>query len=358
MPASSPSDFSLLPFFESSHDLFCIAGFDGYFKQVNPAVIDLLGYSWEELQAVPINQFVHPDDRDITQKHRGNLWEGKPLLRFENRYLSKDGKVIWLSWTSIPKTEEGLVYAIAKDITHVKEQEKQRNQLLADLTAANDCLKKLNYATSHDIRSPIGNLLSVLSMWNTSAITDPETLSFVELLNTTSQRLKESMDRHLEGLQANDPLYVDLTEINLRKAIDTVLDSVSRLLLDSNATVSIDLKDFSYVRFNYNYLESVLLNLLTNSLKYAHPDRAPEIRIASHRSGNKKIITFSDNGLGFDSEKHKDQVFGLRQTFHQHSDSRGIGLYLVHNHISSLGGTITVQSEVNVGTTFRIELHA
>lgn len=355
MQSSSPSDYSLTPFFESSPDLLWIAGFDGYFKRVNPAVLELLGYTWEELKSVPINEFIHPDDRDLTQKHRSNLWNGKPLRHFENRYVSKSGKIFWLSWTSMPKADEGLVYAIAKNISHIKEQEKQRNQLLSELTAANERLKLLSYSTSHDIRSPIGNLLSVFSLWDRSTITDPETLSFIDMLKTTSEELKESMDVHLEGIKANDAMHVDVTDVDLRETLDVVLDSVSYLIRDSKAKINIELNDYTHIRFNYAYLESVLLNLITNSIKYAHPDRDPEICIESSREGDRKRLIFSDNGIGFDSEKHKNEVFGLHQTFHQHNDSKGIGLYLVHNHISSLGGKISVSSAVDVGTTFTIE---
>src|SRR6187402_1088116 len=93
--------FNLELFFELSPDLFCIAGYDGYFKRVNLAVAKLLGYSYEELFAKPINEFIHPDDRDITSQNRDNLKNSIPLLNFENRYITKTGDIVWLSWTSM-----------------------------------------------------------------------------------------------------------------------------------------------------------------------------------------------------------------------------------------------------------------
>lgn len=112
--AEQNSNYPLTPFFELSSDLLCIAGFDGYFKRMNPALCDLLEYSKEELLSHPINSFVHPDDRHLTKKHRDNIRKGKPLLNFENRYVTKRGKTVWLSWTSIPLNDKRLVYAIAK----------------------------------------------------------------------------------------------------------------------------------------------------------------------------------------------------------------------------------------------------
>ncbi|WP_316771483.1 helix-turn-helix domain-containing protein [Pedobacter frigiditerrae] len=120
---SSKVTFDLEYFFEVTPDLLCIAGFDGYFKKINPAVAKTLGYTDEELFAVPIGSFIHPDDQHLTSLKRVALIEGKSLLNFENRYISKDGAIIWLSWTSVPIMRDSLVFAIAKDITYRKHLE-------------------------------------------------------------------------------------------------------------------------------------------------------------------------------------------------------------------------------------------
>ena len=338
--------------------MLCIAGFDGYFRKVNPAFRELLGYTDEELHSRPINEFVHPEDQDLTHRHRVNIWGGKPLRNFENRYVTKNGDVVWLSWNSVPQSNEKLVYAIAKNITHTKEHEKQRNQLIAELSKSNERLKQLNYATSHDIRSPISNLLAVFGMWDTSRIEDPEALEFIDMLRLTTEQLKRTMDRYVDGLRESETLKVDAREVDVEEVLDSVMNSLSFLIRDANAAFHIDLAGFRKVTFNYAYLESVFLNLMTNSIKYAHPDRNPVISVETRREGNWKRIVFSDNGLGFDSEKQKGRVFGLRQTFHDRSDSKGIGLYLVYNHVTSMGGRISVDSQINEGARFLIDFRA
>ena len=112
--------FDLEYFFDLSPDLLCIAGFDGFFKKINPAVSKTLGFSNEELFSRPINTFVHPEDQDMTRQKRERIKKNNPLLNFENRYLSKAGEVIWLSWTSMPIVRDQVVFAIAKDITYKK----------------------------------------------------------------------------------------------------------------------------------------------------------------------------------------------------------------------------------------------
>ena len=107
--------------FKSAPDVICVAGLDGYYKKVNPAMSELLGYSEEELLNTPIIEFVHPADKQKTQDEFLALNRGKGNHYFENRYITKSGKVIWLSWTTKPFYDEGITYSVAKDVTEEKE---------------------------------------------------------------------------------------------------------------------------------------------------------------------------------------------------------------------------------------------
>lgn len=118
--------FNLEHFIELSPDLICIAGYDGYFKKINPAVSETLGYTNEELFSKPIDYFIHPGDRDATKSRRESIKKDMPLLNYENRYLTKSGEIIWLIWTSIPISTEKVVFAIAKNITSKKKIEELR----------------------------------------------------------------------------------------------------------------------------------------------------------------------------------------------------------------------------------------
>ncbi|MGV3504762.1 MAG: sensor histidine kinase [Adhaeribacter sp.] len=347
-----PLNFEL--YFDLSPDLLCIAGFDGYFRRVNPAVSTLLGYTMEELMARPIHTFIYPADRERTARNRARILQGQPLLHFENRYVTKAGEVIWLSWTSMPVESDQIVYAIAKEVTHKKRFEQDRNRIITQLSQKNKELQLLTVKTSHDLRSPVNNLLAVFSLIDVSGIQDQETLQFMNLLKLSAEKLRGTLNEFVETLQQKNSLQVEVEQLCLHDTLEQVRLSLQALLETSRARLQVDFSQVGKVVFNKAYLESIFLNLITNSIKYARPGFPPEISIASGFTAGQVLLTFADNGLGLDMEKVKDKIFGFHQTFHDHQDSQGIGLYLVYNHLSSLGGRIEVESEVNQGTKFTI----
>jgi PAS domain S-box-containing protein len=341
-------------FFNISADFICIAGFDGYFKRINPAVSKLLGYSDEELYANPISSFVYAPDLKITIETREQVYKNKALFNFENRYLTKTGEIVWLSWTSMPVADKKLVYAIAKNITHKKRIEEERNLLLANLTKVNKDLKHLSYTTSHDLKSPVNNLLSVFDLIDISKINDKETLEFMTILKTTTESLRLTLKKSVDELIHKDELNAPIEKLSLNENLNEVLLSINSLIKNSKIKINIDFSELAEINFNKEYLKSIFLNLITNSIKYSKTDTLPSVSISSKKVNGISQLIYSDNGLGFDMDKVRDKIFGLHQKFHDHIDSNGIGLYLIYNHITNLGGRIEVESKINEGAKFTI----
>lgn len=347
-------DFNYELFFDLSPDLVCIAGYDGFFKKVNPSVCKVLGYTKEELYARPIDDFVHEEDRENTIKSRNSVKASNTLFNFENRYVTKSGETVWLAWTSQPVNNDKLVFAIAKDITHKKRLEAERIALLEKITRLNQGLKQLSLTISHDLRSPLSSLMIIIELLDISKINNKETLELMELLKITGEKLKESLNTYVDVLSDKIKEHKIVEEVVLDDVLEKVTNSVSSLIKTTRTTIQKDFSKVEKVNFNKAYMESVFLNLITNSIKYSRPDFAPIISIMSENSDGKNRLIISDNGRGFDMEKVKGKIFGMNQTFHSHKDSKGVGLYLVYSHITSLGGTITVESKINEGTTFVI----
>jgi PAS domain S-box-containing protein len=350
----SKTDFNLERFFQLTPDILCIAGYDGFIKKINPAFLNLLGYSFDEIRNTPISDFIYSEDKIITSRFRENLKKDIPLLNFENRYVTKDGSLVWLSWTSISEPENQLIYAIAKDITHVKKLEEERNLLLVNLAKLNADLKQFSYTTSHDLRSPVNNLLSLFSLLDLSKIEDSETLEYIELLNTSTLNMKSTLNKYADAISGEERINVEIEVLKLDDILLIVRNSINTLITNSKARFKIDFSEVPELKFNSFYLQSIFLNLISNSIKYLNPKVETVISISSHKVNNVIQVVFSDNGIGFDMDEVENKIFGLHQSFHNGHDSKGIGLYLVQSHLQSLGGKISVESTVNIGTTFTI----
>jgi PAS domain S-box-containing protein len=347
-------DFDYKLFFDLSPDLVCIAGFDGYFKKVNSAVSKLLGYTKQELYSRPIDSFIFEEDRELTSVARQSITNSNTLFNFENRYVKKNGEIVWLAWTSQPVKNDQLVFAIAKNITHKKKIETESLALINNLTEVNNELKQLTLTTSHDLRSPISSLQIIYELLDISKISDKETLELIEILKLTGKNIYDTLNNYVDLLSKKIVTIAKPEETDLEQTLYNVLESISPLIQSSDTTLQTDFSEFSKIRFNTSYLESVYLNLITNAIKYSRPDYPPVITIQARISNGTRQLIIADNGLGFDMEKVKNKIFGLHQTFHNHEDSKGIGLYLVHNHITSLGGDIRVESAPDKGTRFII----
>ena len=349
-------------FFDLAPDLLCVAGYDGYLKRVNPAVSKLLGYTNEELLSKPIDEFVYHTDQKSTSAARKELRKKVSLFNFENRYVTKSGAIVWLLWTSLPIDSDQVVYAIAKNITYKKELEEERNIHIAELTKINHEFKQLTYSTAHDIKSPVNNMLTVFELLDLSKITDSETLEFISILKSSTEGLKQMLNEYIAVLNKKNAINSHIKELDLKATLNEVLCSINSIINNSNAIINVDFSELDTINFNKGYLKSIFLNLLTNAIKYSKPDSVPIVSIYSKIvNGNKQLI-ISDNGIGFDMDKVKNKIFGLHQKFNNNNnnntnnniDSHGIGLYLVYNHITSLGGQIAVESKKNEGAKFII----
>ncbi len=320
--------------------------------------MQLLGYSEEELHSKLICDFIYEEDKERTAFYRQSLKNNRPLVNFENRYVCKSGEHVWLHWTSIPVENEQLVYAIAKDITHKKKLETERASHLGHLSKLNQELKQLNYTTSHDLRSPINNMLSLFDLIDLNNIGDENTTEIVRFIKLSAEQLKASLNSNVDQLKENETIKKEVQEIHFDSVFQKVQKSISALIHKANTKFIINFSELESIPFNEAYMESIFLNLITNSIKYARPDISPVITISTRQKNGEKVFHYSDNGLGFDMEKVGHLIFKLNQTFHDNEDSKGVGLYLVHSHVTSFGGSICVKSEINKGTTFTIKFCA
>jgi signal transduction histidine kinase len=250
--------------------------------------------------------------------------------------------------------EDRLVYAIAKNITHEQHLRNDRIKEMVKLKTVNANLVRLNYTTSHDLRAPVNNLLSLFEILDFDQIKDQGTIELLRYMEISAKGVKESLENYLDLMQNAGTNTEHLTEVSFENTLSKTVNTLSCLLSNSKTKIESDFSACESVIFNKEFMESIFLNLLTNSVKYARPGFPPVVEIATEFINGEKVLTYKDYGKGFDMEENGDKIFGLHQRFSEVEDSKGVGLYLIKSQINSLGGNISVQSEPDKGATFRI----
>ena len=191
---------------------------------------------------------------------------------------------------------------------------------------------------------------------DTKEIEDPELADYIKLLKLATENLNEIVCTNMDEWIKKDRNSIKLEKIELHEAVTATCNSIEQLLKQDQVSIHTDFEEASEVYFSSSYLNSILLNLFTNSIKYAKPGTPAVISLKSEKRGGKIVLTYRDNGVGIDMKKAQDRIFKLHQRFQEASEnSKGIGLYLIHNHLTSLGGSVSVSSVPNEGTTFVLE---
>jgi len=230
----------------------------------------------------------------------------------------------------------------------------ERELMIKELTKNNIELKQFSYITSHNLRAPLTNMIGIFNLLDLSLVNDRRMLQLLDGLKESTFKLNETLNDIIRILIIKESVHIELTEVDFKTALNSVLKSIKNTIANSNAFIDTDFSEAPTVRFSNVYMESIFFNLLTNAIKYSIPEISPLIKIRSSYNDDAVQLHISDNGLGMDWQKVKNKIFGLYQKFHNNLDTKGIGLYLVHAQVSAMGGTIELNTEINKGSTFTI----
>ena len=176
------------------------------------------------------------------------------------------------------------------------------------------------------------------------------------MLDKSVKQLGQTIDDLAKILILKNNVNVEMANIDLAETFNKVKTVFVNTLNDVCADVITDFK-VSNILFNPTYFESIMVNLISNAIKYRSTTRKLIINVSTTLGEEDNIVLqFSDNGIGIDMKRHKNKIFGLYQRFHDHIEGHGLGLFIIKSQIVALGGKIDMQSEVDKGTTFIITL--
>lgn len=330
------------------------------FNFISEKVIDILGYTPEDWIANPTfwADHIHPDDKEWAINYCVSKTNEKLNHDFEYRMIAKNGATVWLRdiVNVVFEDEEATsLRGIMIDITKTKEAEKELNDSFLLVTEQNKRLLNFSYIVSHNLRSHTSNIASIMDLIESSD-TEEEKEEMIQLLKSVSYSLNETMT-HLNEV-INIQTNVDLVSepLNIRQYIEIVQSQLLKQITAKDVSFTIDIPEDTMVNYNPAYLESILYNLMSNAIRYKHPDRKPIITLKWFKENNRNVLQISDNGIGIDLIRNADKIFGMYKTFSNNPESKGIGLFITKNQIDAMGGTITVESEPNLGTTFKIHI--
>ncbi|WP_299385788.1 sensor histidine kinase [uncultured Lacinutrix sp.] len=355
---------------ESAPDAMVIVNDHGKIQLVNKQAEKLFGYQSQELINKPVELLIPERYSNMHSLYRENFF-GMPKTRKMGEEgtdlygINKDGKEIPIQISLSPlKTEEGLLFSAAiRDITIQKKAEKKileaKNSLevLANkLTIQNTQLADFAQITSHNLRAPVSNLNSLLDFYNIAETEDEKVILF-EKFETVINHLTETLNTLIKALKSKNEGIENMETITFDDILIKTKEILSGQILKTDAKITSDFSKSPNIEYNKFYLESIFLNLLSNAIKYKSEDRAPEIFIQSVIEDGVQKIVFKDNGLGINLKRHGHKMFGLNKVFHRHPDAKGVGLFMTKVQIESLGGSITVESKVNTGSSFKINFN-
>jgi PAS domain S-box-containing protein len=273
----------------------------------------------------------------------------------------KSGEEYWTNFSMIPvhnkDGEHTHWISIQRDITQDKNQEKEKEQLIRELTQNNKDLKQFSYITSHNFRAPLSNLTGLLYLIEDIPIENEELKEILNGFKKSTQLLNETINDLVKVVIIKDNPSIQKEEIIVNEVFENVFFQLNNQIQLHKPILIIEMEKQTMLKINKAYLESILLNIVSNAIKYRSNERKLKISIKVQSNENCVILEIEDNGIGIDMIKNKDKIFGLYQRFHNYPDSKGLGLYLVKSQVEAMGGTIEVESFVNKGTKFTIKFN-
>lgn len=309
----------------------------------------LFGYKLNELQP-NINSwvsYIHPDDVERVLKGLDEVINSCDQTSWSDQY-----RYIKANGTIANVLDKGI---ILRDPANNKPYRMVgAMQDVTELVKSNNDLKQFSYIISHNLYAPLSNLLGLINLFDYSTF-DTTNKEMMDLMKASTYNLKQTID-DLSNILIIKNVQVELKDVKVMEVIDKVKSSLRHKMEAVQPDISINLK-LETIKSHQFYLESIFQNLIDNSLKYKKSSEPLVIKIATEKIlNNRVLITYTDNGLGIDLNRHKEKIFGMYQRFHDSAAGKGLGLFIVKSQVAALGGYINLHSEPEKGITFQITL--
>ena len=246
------------------------------------------------------------------------------------------------------------ILCVGYDITLLVENLHKSQHLLDVTSQQNIRLQNFAYIISDNIRSHSANLSSLVELLSRADDDPGQQRLFLQMLQTSTAKLADTIVNLNDIITVNTNFNKPKEPRALQAEIAKTLEALSVLIRQHDIRVDVQVPESLTVNVVPAYLDSILLNLISNAIKYRDPARPAVIRLATAQEPGFVVLSVQDNGLGLDTAKNQAKLFGMYKTFHQNEDARGVGLFITKNQVEAMLGRIEVESAVGVGSTFKV----
>lgn len=305
-------------------------------------------------------EFIHVSDRanfhsQMVKSQKSTLKNQRVSFRLAPRE-DKSAELVhiqqYLERIKNEDTGETSLIGVNINASHFKEAEHKLEQLNQELIEKNNDLSQFTYITSHNLRSPLANIIGLVELYDKENLENPFNTEIVKNVQDSAAKLDAVIQDLVQVIDVQRARKQMFTLIPLEEVINKSLDSFQRDFQALGAATERIIQQDLHVKGIYSYFQSIFENLISNAIKYRHPDRILKIEVRAKHYSEFTVVSFTDNGIGIDLKANKEKVFGFYQRFHTKRPGKGLGLYMVKSQIEAMGGQIDVQSFPDKGTTF------
>ncbi|MCC9166624.1 ATP-binding protein [Pontibacter harenae] len=331
----------------------------------NPGVCEIWGRKPEEVLGKPVLEALpEVNSQGIKELLDGVVSTGVPFVANELPItFERNGQMeqLYLNFVYHPvRNSLGMIIGVIAIAIDISEQVKARQEIEAmnkELLATNADLDNFVYSASHDLKAPISNIEGLMhelvAQLSADTLESEIVQQLINYIQSSIDRFKKAVSDLTQVAKIQREAGEDVTQIDLANVVEEVKLDFNSIIAETDAIVEHEVMAGSTIQFSAKNVRSIVYNLLSNALKYRAPDKKPHIKIATELTANYVVLSVADNGLGIDlSEERK--MFSMFKRLHDHVEGTGIGLYIVKKIVENAGGKIEVESQVGVGSTFKI----
>ncbi len=356
------SEANLRLIMDSIPQSISVRNLDGEFVFVNKRLAELYGTTPETLIGQSIRSVIpkENDEEEFVNRDREIICTGQIKILPDMHFTDATGFKRIFHITKVPYTlagNEKAILGIGTEITHQKQAEAERMKMMADIVQRNRDLEQFSYIVSHSLRAPVANIMGITDLVRSGDLAEDEFDFLLDGLKESVKKLDDVVMDLNEITQLSHTISEFREEVNFPDLLADVRNGIGNLVSKYEVSIDADFHEVTSFHTVHKYMHSIFHNLITNSIKYKKTGCPLVCNIRSKRNHDNVELFFKDNGAGLDLSKTGDQVFDLYKRYHLGAaGSKSMGLFMVKTQVEDLGGQISVTSEINKGTEFKIVL--